>query len=290
MAVQIQTQFHAAGMKARRPIEFAPRKKIVPLNAVADAAKIAEQRLPAVPHVAPRASLGERRGATAQIFTGRIGVHGRGRRWADDDWYVKPSMAQIYTSRRGLSARLMTGAETAGNFFKGACKMCGGQTILPPAKLIKQVFLARRFSIRKRGGKVDNYEAKFFSIPQGGVVRRECGVGSRGHGLFFLARRNGPKHGDLGGFDGEKLQAHSTRCPRQQPWLPDSGHHSHCQPALRGRQTKLYASVSEPLKGRAVALSNEMEDRSVLYLILFSVPKLTVTADVIEFTDQPETK
>ena len=61
-------------------------------------------------------------------------------------------------------------------------------------------------------------------------------------------------------------------------------------PHYADAKQKLYASVSEPLKGRAVALSNEMEDRSVLYLILFSVPKLTVTADVIEFTDQPETK
>jgi len=52
----------------------------------------------------------------------------------------------------------------------------------------------------------------------------------------------------------------------------------------------LFASVTEPLKGRAVALSNEMEDKSTLYLILFSVPKLTITADVIEFTDQSNAK
>ncbi len=52
----------------------------------------------------------------------------------------------------------------------------------------------------------------------------------------------------------------------------------------------LYASVKEPLTGKAVALINEMHDKSTLYLILFSVPKLTVTADVIEFTDQPGAK
>jgi hypothetical protein len=32
-----------------------------------------------------------------------------------------------------------------------------------------------------------------------------------------------------------------------------------------------------------------MEDRSLLYFILFSVPKITMTADVIEFTDRAET-
>ena len=50
----------------------------------------------------------------------------------------------------------------------------------------------------------------------------------------------------------------------------------------------LYASVHEPLTGKAVALANEMDDRSTVYLILFSIPTLTVTADVIEFTGEPE--
>lgn len=53
----------------------------------------------------------------------------------------------------------------------------------------------------------------------------------------------------------------------------------------------LYSSVDETLKGKAVALTNETRDKSTLYLILFSVPKLTITGDVIEFVDtQPETK
>lgn len=47
---------------------------------------------------------------------------------------------------------------------------------------------------------------------------------------------------------------------------------------------RLYKSVGEPLAGRAIALANQTEDRSSLYLILFSIPKLTITADVIEFT------
>ena len=50
-------------------------------------------------------------------------------------------------------------------------------------------------------------------------------------------------------------------------------------------RSRLYASVQEPLTGKAVALTNELEDKSTLYLILFSVPKLTITADVIEFVD-----
>jgi hypothetical protein len=35
-----------------------------------------------------------------------------------------------------------------------------------------------------------------------------------------------------------------------------------------------------------VALTNKTEDRSTWYLILFSIPEITVTADVIEFTDK----
>ena len=31
-----------------------------------------------------------------------------------------------------------------------------------------------------------------------------------------------------------------------------------------------------------------LEDKSTLYLILFSVPKLTITADVIEFVERDE--
>jgi hypothetical protein len=50
-------------------------------------------------------------------------------------------------------------------------------------------------------------------------------------------------------------------------------------------RSKLYASVQEPLTGKAVALTNELEDKSTLSLILFSVPQLTITADVIEFVD-----
>jgi hypothetical protein len=56
-------------------------------------------------------------------------------------------------------------------------------------------------------------------------------------------------------------------------------------PTYATAKQSLYQSVGEPLTGRAVALANQTEDRSSLYLILFSIPKVTITADVIEFID-----
>jgi hypothetical protein len=58
-------------------------------------------------------------------------------------------------------------------------------------------------------------------------------------------------------------------------------------PTHAGAKAALYKSVGETLTGRSVALANETEDRSTLYLILFSIPKITVTADVVEFTGAP---
>lgn len=60
-------------------------------------------------------------------------------------------------------------------------------------------------------------------------------------------------------------------------------------PTYATAKQTLYQSVGEPLTGRAVALANQTEDRSSLYLILFSIPKVTITADVIEFTDSSAT-
>jgi len=48
---------------------------------------------------------------------------------------------------------------------------------------------------------------------------------------------------------------------------------------------QLYRSVGQPLEGHAIALANQTEDRSLFTLILFSLPKVTLTADVIEFID-----
>jgi len=55
-------------------------------------------------------------------------------------------------------------------------------------------------------------------------------------------------------------------------------------PTYASAKEDLYKSVGESLTGRSVALANQTEDRSGLYLILFSIPKLTLTADVVEFT------
>jgi hypothetical protein len=62
-------------------------------------------------------------------------------------------------------------------------------------------------------------------------------------------------------------------------------------PNYADAKANLYYSIGEPLEGRSIALANQTEDRSTLYLILFSVPKITVTADIIEFTGAaPENK
>lgn len=56
-------------------------------------------------------------------------------------------------------------------------------------------------------------------------------------------------------------------------------------PTAADAKADLYKSVGQDLTGRAVALANETQDHSSLYLILFSIPRITYTADVIEFTD-----
>ena len=48
----------------------------------------------------------------------------------------------------------------------------------------------------------------------------------------------------------------------------------------------LYENLgTDDLEGRPIALANQTEDTSSLYLILFSIPKIVVTADVVEFID-----
>jgi len=61
-------------------------------------------------------------------------------------------------------------------------------------------------------------------------------------------------------------------------------------PNYADAKSDLYKSVGTPLTGKAVALANQTEDKSNLYLILFSVPSVTITADVVEFTEQPASK
>jgi hypothetical protein len=53
-------------------------------------------------------------------------------------------------------------------------------------------------------------------------------------------------------------------------------------PTVATAKQRLYKSVNEDLSGRTVTLANQVENLSVTYLILFSIPKETLTADVIE--------
>jgi Family of unknown function (DUF6567) len=57
-----------------------------------------------------------------------------------------------------------------------------------------------------------------------------------------------------------------------------------CSPTYATAKENLYKSAGESLTGKSVALANQTEDHSGLYLILFSIPKLTLTADIVEFT------
>lgn len=59
-------------------------------------------------------------------------------------------------------------------------------------------------------------------------------------------------------------------------------------PNYADAKASLYASVGENLTGRSIALANQTEDRSSIYLILFSIPKVTLTADIIEFMAERE--
>lgn len=53
-------------------------------------------------------------------------------------------------------------------------------------------------------------------------------------------------------------------------------------------KANLYQSVGQPLEGKAVALANQTEDRNAFTLILFTVERVVVTADVVEFIDKNE--
>ncbi len=57
-------------------------------------------------------------------------------------------------------------------------------------------------------------------------------------------------------------------------------------PSYSSARQSLYDSVGEKLEGRSIALANLSEDRSTIHLLLFSIPRLSVTADVVEF-DRP---
>jgi len=55
-------------------------------------------------------------------------------------------------------------------------------------------------------------------------------------------------------------------------------------PSRARAEAAIFRSLDEDLEGRPVALANKVEERVGIYLILFSIPILTTTADIIEFT------
>ncbi len=54
-------------------------------------------------------------------------------------------------------------------------------------------------------------------------------------------------------------------------------------PSFADAKESLYESVGQRLEGRSIALANQTEDKGTVWLVLFSVPSITITADVVEF-------
>jgi len=57
-------------------------------------------------------------------------------------------------------------------------------------------------------------------------------------------------------------------------------------PNTAAARADLYNHVGESVTGKSVALINVTEDRSTTWLLLFSIPKLVITGDVVEFTGE----
>jgi hypothetical protein len=57
-----------------------------------------------------------------------------------------------------------------------------------------------------------------------------------------------------------------------------------CPPTYSGAKAAMLRHAGISMDGRSVAIANQTEDRSSLYLIAFSVPRITLTGDVVEFT------
>ena len=53
-------------------------------------------------------------------------------------------------------------------------------------------------------------------------------------------------------------------------------------PSYAGAMEDLHSKVG--MEGKATALVNVTHDKSEIFLLLFSVPKIEITADIIEFT------
>lgn len=57
-------------------------------------------------------------------------------------------------------------------------------------------------------------------------------------------------------------------------------------PSTAAAREDLYRNVGQPVNGKSVALVNVVEDRSTTWLLLFSIPKVVVTGDVVEFAGE----
>jgi hypothetical protein len=54
-------------------------------------------------------------------------------------------------------------------------------------------------------------------------------------------------------------------------------------PSVATARADLYRNLGQSVNNKSVALVNVMEDRSTTWLLLFSIPKLVITGDVVEF-------
>lgn len=54
-------------------------------------------------------------------------------------------------------------------------------------------------------------------------------------------------------------------------------------PSTAAARSDLYRNVGQSVNGKSVALINVTEDRSTTWLLLFSIPKIVITGDVVEF-------
>lgn len=61
-------------------------------------------------------------------------------------------------------------------------------------------------------------------------------------------------------------------------------------PNYADAKADLYKNTNEKLEGRSIALANQTQDHSTIYLILFSLPKITITADIVEFKKGPSSE
>ena len=57
-----------------------------------------------------------------------------------------------------------------------------------------------------------------------------------------------------------------------------------CPPTYSGAKAAMLRHAGISLDGRSVAIANQTEDRTSLSLIAFSIPRITLTGDVVEFT------